>query len=1565
MNSRFRQWPATYFWLLLILPLLLLLSWGSWNEITQYRLIESQVQLKGEHAGTFYANRMEARLDSEFKELELIAALYDNETDLIHPNSHTLYLLKQIELLHPELYAINICAPNGETRLWSSRPKDYLTAADLRDFAPVQKHSNYFFGPDRTVNQEPVVTLRYRKLATDGSPRFYASLIYRIQSLLTDPTEDLPWQFSVIDTRDRSVLGQWQGGKVSFNSPRPIKHNAEVAVSGYPLMVQINWSPDVIPQTYWQSARKRLELYVGMFILLGLAAWGIFILLRQREQDAHHLRHLADFNALLAQVNQTIAVSKDETDFMTAICALAVRYGGFRLAFIAKPDKTGQFQILAANGATGYTEHIDITTDPKRAEGQGPIGQAWRSLHPVYTQEFRRALGLAPWLSRAEQYGIQSSATIPILKSGVRWAVLAAYHTESRVFSPELKHLLEDLAQDITRGLHWIETQRREAILTATQQALLDNTLAGIVMVRERHLVQINARFVVMLGYTHAEDLLGQSTRVMYASEEDYNRVGLGYAKLLSQGKLILPDVQFARKDGSIILCDLSASIIQGDELATSVWTIQDVTQRHALQAELSKTVTYQRALFDSNAAALLTIDEQGVITDANPALCLLTGYSRTELIGQNALMLHNAETSQDYFAANAKEISKGLYRTTRQEDTICHKHGTILNVEILGAPLTLPNGQPGVIWSLIDVTALHQAKQDIAYQALHDTLTGLPNRRALEQHLPRAIARAQRNGSVVAVGMLDLDDFKPVNDNYGHEAGDQLLRALATRLQDRLRKQDLLVRLGGDEFVIVLEDLHESHLVEQLDTTLARLHQSVEQPFEVAPQKYARICMSLGVALYPIDSDQGDGLLRQADATLYIAKTNKTTRTRWWRLSQDPITPPEDEAKFFDAYSLDSRKLVEQCASYLNAYAEHFVEKFYVELKQTPLAQAILNTLDPAALPRLVAIQADHLRFLLNPNTTREQIVANAQRVGTTHALVGVSSPLLMQSMNLYRKLLSEFLNQSPLSARDRYRILITCEGRIQDDILAQLQAGGTTIQNHFDLLTTELPPIGSLWADVKSLEIKRLGDLPGIQAVLLLRADTHGVFSIESSAGRFGSALETALNPPEQRANIDPNSPRGHGLAALAWRTLEIQSTPNVLNDPRYAEWHHLARQLKVRSTMTIPVISSSGHVIAVIGLYGGYPNQFESVWMQQFARNLQLRFGQIWLLCNKPGPVVGQHLAQMYRKELFSGGLCVFMQPIVDLHTGRLIKVEALARLQRPDGEILPPAAFLSLLGDTELDRLFCLVLDQALPWLGRWDQEDTRIGLSVNLSPGTLLDPECTRWIETALTTHNIAPERLTLEILETQGIDRAAQDTAIQNIVALGVPLAMDDLGSGYSSLQRLATLPFNIIKIDQSLLSKLRSNPVQTMSLIAAIIQMGHDFEQTVIVEGLEDAGAIEAVTVLGARFGQGFGLGRPMPAEEVMTWHQQFQPLHQVGHIQTYLGALAHHWWLMHNGHKVHPHALADCPLSQFLAAQGHEDSEAAQWHREIHTDGDNRAANRNLIAWLADQAQKEGEPV
>ena len=183
---------------------------------------------------------------------------------------------------------------------------------------------------------------------------------------------------------------------------------------------------------------------------------------------------------------------------------------------------------------------------------------------------------------------------------------------------------------------------------------------------------------------------------------------------------------------------------------------------------------------------------------------------------------------------------------------------------------------------SFLELSRMHA---HASRRSLHDELTGLPNRHALHQRLQLALARARRNGTEVAVGYIDLDDFKQVNDRLGHDAGDALLREAARRWRQALRASEIVARLGGDEFAVVIEDIDPQRAALELGAAFSRIEAATATPIRVAPNELARLRMTMGVARYPVDANDMDMLLRQADIAMYQLKQRKATRTSWWQL--------------------------------------------------------------------------------------------------------------------------------------------------------------------------------------------------------------------------------------------------------------------------------------------------------------------------------------------------------------------------------------------------------------------------------------------------------------------------------------------------------------------------------------------------------------------------------------------------------------------------------------------------------------------------------------------------------
>ncbi len=835
--------------------------------------------------------------------------------------------------------------------------------------------------------------------------------------------------------------------------------------------------------------------------------------------------------------------------------------------------------------------------------------------------------------------------------------------------------------------------------------------------------------------------------------------------------------------------------------------------------------------------------------------------------------------------------------------------------------------------------TRLEQEKRQQFHLARHDPLTGLPNRLQFEEHLQRAIARARRQQTLLAVGLLDLDDFKPVNDSWGHAVGDLLLRQLAERLRALLRASDLLARFGGDEFVLAIEGLTS---LDALPGVLDRLRRAIETPFDLGDGRAVSITFSLGVALVPEDGSEPDLLLRRADAALYQTKAGKIGPHRdWWRRWRERA-PTEGEGVLVlpDAYGPEAAALLASGKTLSVAVAEEFISEFFRHLTNHPLTATALRFVTDDDLAFLKTRQIALLTEVLAPSVDRVPFAKSARFFGRLYALTNVDSAMIAQGVGLYQNLLSQRLAALPLRTTERARLVSVINARLQDLTALQLEAHGQTLAEYHALLVRPLPSAETLWVDTLAAHLEALGRLPGIVGIELLRPDAAGTFQIEASGGTIAETIQPNWRRDGLMSVLDINHPQGRGLLASAWRTREIQTCPSYAHDPRVAPWRDAMRKAGIRSAAVLPVRDAHGRAAFVLALFGAYPGQFEALWMRQFCTGLMQRLTLIWQQGRvKSAEVVPETTAETWRQRLFSGGLEMYYQPLVNLRTGQPSKVEALARLVLGDGNVVTPGQFLPVLGEHELDLLFRLGLAQALRQITVWDDAGVHLDVSVNLPPATLLQPDCPLWVRDALAAAGIAPRRLHLEIMETGrvGENEGARDAILHRLSRLGVRIVMDDLGSGYSSLQRLRLLPFHAVKIDQSLVRDVWRDPIRVLGLIGALVQLGRDLELDVVVEGLESDDLVEAAAILRAGAGQGHALARPMPGAAVLGWMAAFTLKADPTAPRTALGALAALWRLEHGG-DPHLSAPEQSALGRFIAGHDLGASRLAARHREQH---------------------------
>ncbi|MFP7723199.1 sensor domain-containing protein [Lysobacter sp. A3-1-A15] len=298
-----------------------------------------------------------------------------------------------------------------------------------------------------------------------------------------------------------------------------------------------------------------------------------------------------------------------------------------------------------------------------------------------------------------------------------------------------------------------------------------------------------------------------------------------------------------------------------------------DLTEKHRVAAELR---LLRRAVENTDSGIVVTdaVAEDHPIVYVNPAFERISGYDADEVLGRNCRFLQGEDRDQPALAAVRHALAEGRGTTVTMRNY--RKNGELFwndfHLDALHDEQGCVTHHVGV---LADVTERHRYEEQLAWRATHDDLTGLPNRELLLDRLGQAVRNAARYRRQVAVIFVDLDDFKLVNENLGHGAGDAVLRTIARRLSALVSDTDSVGRFGGDEFVMVLNEVSDRR---SLDQVLERATAQVSEPIEIEGVSYT-LTPSIGYCTYPESGTTAESLLMRADLAMYQAKQQGRNR--------------------------------------------------------------------------------------------------------------------------------------------------------------------------------------------------------------------------------------------------------------------------------------------------------------------------------------------------------------------------------------------------------------------------------------------------------------------------------------------------------------------------------------------------------------------------------------------------------------------------------------------------------------------------------------------------------------
>ena len=297
---------------------------------------------------------------------------------------------------------------------------------------------------------------------------------------------------------------------------------------------------------------------------------------------------------------------------------------------------------------------------------------------------------------------------------------------------------------------------------------------------------------------------------------------------------------------------------------------LQLAMSRYQAETSLTRSQLTHATILASIADGVVVTDPQDIVRFINPAAMQLLGCTMSEVLDHP---LAEAVVLKDELSGDPSPIPPGTGRGSR---LLVNRDGRRLVVEAEATPVLDHAGQRnGTAILLRDVTDKRTREELIWRQANYDAVTSLPNRNLFQTRLQGEIERSQQTGRPLALLLLDLDNFKEINDALGHDKGDQLLRAVARRLQACLRGSDVLARLGGDEFTIILSGITSSATAEQASRWI---FDELGRPFEIGGNQF-HVGTSIGIAIYPDDTTTPEDLLRFADQAMYVAKSEGRSR--------------------------------------------------------------------------------------------------------------------------------------------------------------------------------------------------------------------------------------------------------------------------------------------------------------------------------------------------------------------------------------------------------------------------------------------------------------------------------------------------------------------------------------------------------------------------------------------------------------------------------------------------------------------------------------------------------------
>ncbi|EUJ09370.1 PAS domain S-box/diguanylate cyclase (GGDEF) domain-containing protein [Methylophilaceae bacterium 11] len=653
---------------------------------------------------------------------------------------------------------------------------------------------------------------------------------------------------------------------------------------------------------------------VGMTTMVGGKVerlFGTFQDISERKLAQLDLAWLNRALMMLGKCNETLIHVADESRLIVEICRIAVDVGGYRMAWVgyANDDEKKSITPRAYFGKThDALKDVALSWSEETQAGRGPAGKTIRSGEPI-TVEDMATLDLDPALKALlVDLGYRGLVSLPLKYKGKTIGLLAMYSGEMRTFAADEVRLLQEIADNLASGVikirAEIERQRLHNSMLAVATAVSLHSSETFFPELLRKMIQAIGGQAGYIGQFTSQKPWAAKTIAVQVNQQIIKNFDFAIPSTIADTLFSSAEVRivpaFAARDypelvmmryhpyqafAALRLIDsnhhpigllfvLFEDTIAKDAIAmiSSILTI--FAARTANELERLKAlslISEQASLLDKTRDAIVVRDMHRRITYWNKAAETLYGWTAAEALGKDIHKLLK------HVASDVRQTEKNVLKHGEWsgEMTKRHKDGSPLMIESRLTLVRDKEGHPVSVFSIhSDIADRKLAEAEIRRLAFYDPLTNLANRRLLIEHLEKALKFVRRKKNAGAVLFIDLDNFKSLNDTFGHDKGDLLLKVVAERLKRCVRDCDTVSRLGGDEFVILLEDLsgvqvqaaHVARMVAE------KILVELNQPADLAGHMH-KITPSVGIALFDHQAKDVSSVLAQADAAMYRSK--------------------------------------------------------------------------------------------------------------------------------------------------------------------------------------------------------------------------------------------------------------------------------------------------------------------------------------------------------------------------------------------------------------------------------------------------------------------------------------------------------------------------------------------------------------------------------------------------------------------------------------------------------------------------------------------------------------------